>query len=112
MSQAMSAQEWTIAAVIRWAAEDFRARGVESPRLDAELLLAYALGSTRVELIVASDRVLPPSDLARFRELVKRRRAREPVAYLLGVREFYGRPFRVDRRVLVHRPDTETLVDV
>jgi release factor glutamine methyltransferase len=101
---------WTIEAVLRWAADDFRGRGIDAPRLDAELLLAFALGSTRIQLFVDSKRPLEAAELARFRELVKRRRAREPIAYILGQREFYGRPFRVDRRVLVPRPDTEVLV--
>ena len=103
---------WTIDEVLRWAAEDFRARGLPTARLDAELLLAHALSTTRVQLVVDSKRPLDAAELTRFRELVKRRRAREPVAYLLGRREFYGRTFRVDRRVLVPRPDTEVLVDV
>jgi len=103
---------WTIGAILKWATDDFRGRGIEQPRLDAEVLLAFALHATRVQLIVDSQRPLVPDELARFRELVKRRRAREPVAYLLGEREFYGRAFRVDRRVLIPRPDTETLVEV
>jgi release factor glutamine methyltransferase len=103
---------WTIEAVLRWAAGDFRGRGIESARLDAELLLAHALSTTRIQLIVDGQRPLAPEELARFRELVRRRRTFEPVAYLLGRREFYGRVFRVDARVLVPRPDTETLVDV
>lgn len=106
------AQLWTIELVLRWAADDFRARGIESPRLDAELLLANALGATRIQLIADAKRPLGAGELLRFRELVKRRRAREPVAYILGEREFYGRRFRVDKRVLVPRPDTETLVEV
>jgi len=109
---AQPAKEWTIADVLRWAADDFRARGIESPRLDAEVLLARALGTTRIQLVVDAQRVLPAEELARFREMVKRRRAHEPVAYILGEREFWGRVFRVDRRVLVPRPDTETLVEV
>jgi release factor glutamine methyltransferase len=109
-SVASPSQSWTIEAVLRWAADDFRGRGIDAPRLDAELLLAFALGSTRIQLFVDSKRPLEAAELARFRELVKRRRAREPIAYILGQREFYGRPFRVDRRVLVPRPDTEVLV--
>jgi release factor glutamine methyltransferase len=105
-------QAWTIEAVLRWAADDFRSRGTDSPRLDAELLLAHAIGSTRINLVVESKRGLEPAELGRFRELVRRRRAREPVAYILGHREFYGRIFRVDSRVLIPRPDTETLIDV
>lgn len=103
---------WTIGALLRWATDDFRARGIENPSLDAELLLASALGTTRVQLVVNAARLLDAEELARFREVVKRRRAREPIAYLLGSREFYGRTFRVDARVLVPRPDTETLVEV
>lgn len=103
---------WTIDEVLRWATEDFRGRGLPTARLDAELLLAHALATGRVQLVVDSKRPLDGVELAGFRELVKRRRAREPIAYLVGQREFFGRPFRVDRRVLVPRPETETLVDV
>ncbi|HEY2514319.1 MAG TPA: peptide chain release factor N(5)-glutamine methyltransferase [Polyangiaceae bacterium] len=105
-------QTWTIEAVVKWATDDFRARGIDKPRLDAEVLLAFALNTDRMRLVIDSKRPLEPEELARFRDLVKRRRVREPVAYLLGVREFYGRKFRVDKRVLIPRPDTETLVDV
>lgn len=106
------AQVWTIEAVVKWATDDFRARGIESPRLDAEVLLAHALAATRMQLILDAKRPLAPAELSKFRDLVKRRRVHEPVAYLLGRREFYGREFRVDARVLVPRPDTEALVDV
>jgi release factor glutamine methyltransferase len=102
---------WTIDAVLRWASDDFRGRGIETPRLDAELLLSHALSSSRIGLIVDAKRPLSADELARFRELVKRRRGREPIAYILGHREFYGRTFRVDRRVLIPRPDTEVLVE-
>jgi release factor glutamine methyltransferase len=102
---------WTIEAVLRWATDDFRSRGIETPRLDAEVLLAHALASTRIRLVVDSKKPLETGELGRFRDLVKRRRAREPTAYILGSREFYGRTFRVDRRVLVPRPDTEALVE-
>jgi release factor glutamine methyltransferase len=111
----MTAKEsntWTVSAVLKWAADDFRARGIEAPRLDAEVLLAFALETGRVELVVNATRPLGQEELSRFRELVKRRRTREPVAYLVGRREFYGRLFRVDRRVLIPRPDTEKLVEV
>lgn len=103
---------WTVASVLKWATDDFRTRGIENPRLDAEVLLAFALGVPRTQLFIDLPKPLDPKELAAFRELVKRRRAREPVAYLRGHREFYGRDFRVDARVLVPRPDTECLVDV
>jgi release factor glutamine methyltransferase len=103
---------WTVESVVRWTVDDFRTRGIDTPRLDAELLLSHVLGTTRIQLIVDSKRPLAEDELSRYRELVKRRRAREPMAYILGHREFYGRSFRVDRRVLVPRPDTEALVEV
>ncbi|HMY17617.1 MAG TPA: peptide chain release factor N(5)-glutamine methyltransferase [Polyangium sp.] len=103
---------WTIRRVLAWAVDDLKKRGFSSPRLDAELLLCHVLKQDRIKLIMDAERPLEKTELARYRELFQRRRAGEPVAYLLGVREFYGRPFRVDRRVLIPRPDTETLVEV
>lgn len=105
-------EAWTIASVVKWATDDFRSRGIENPRLDAEVLLAFALSVSRTQLVVDGQRPLAGEELARFRELVKRRRSHEPVAYLRGEREFYGRTFRVDSRVLIPRPDTETLVEI
>ncbi|HEU4403812.1 MAG TPA: peptide chain release factor N(5)-glutamine methyltransferase [Polyangiaceae bacterium] len=107
-----AAEPWTVGRVARWAADDFKARGIEGARLEAELLLAHVLKVDRVRILTDPSRPLEAGELAAYRELIRRRRAREPVAYLLGVREFYGRPFRVDRRVLIPRPDTETLVEV
>jgi release factor glutamine methyltransferase len=111
-SRAAGGAEWSIGRVLAWAAADFRGRGIESPRLDAELLLAFVLGVDRIRLIVEVDRPLSPAELGAFRELIKRRRGREPIAYILGKREFYGLDFRVDREVLIPRPDSETLVEV
>ncbi len=112
MSDDRSQQAWTIGAVLKWAADDFRAKGLESPRVEAELLLAVALGCSRITLLTDAARPLEPAELARFKAMVVRRRRREPVAYILGRREFYGRTFQVDARVLVPRPDTEILVEV
>jgi release factor glutamine methyltransferase len=103
---------WTIARVLKWAADDFRKRQNPSPRLDSELLLAHALKSDRVRLVLDSERELDEPSLARYRELIRRRRSGEPIAYILGQREFYGLAFAVDRRALVPRPDTEPLVEV
>jgi release factor glutamine methyltransferase len=110
--QAEPQKTWTVGDLVKWATDDFRARGIENPRLDAELLVASALHATRMQLIIDRERPVVGSELAALRELVKRRRAREPIAYLLGEREFYGRKFKVDSRVLIPRPDTETLVEV
>ena len=113
MTQSVEAPKtWTIGSLVKWATDDFRARGIENPRLDAELIVAHALGIDRMRVILDAGRPLEGAELAKLRDLVKRRRSHEPMAYLLGAREFYGLRFRVDARVLVPRPDTETLVDV
>jgi release factor glutamine methyltransferase len=85
--------------------------GIEDPRLDAELLLAHALAFQRPQLYVHRDKELAFGDSALYAELVKRRACREPLAYLLGYREFYGIDFSVDSRVLVPRPETEILLE-
>jgi release factor glutamine methyltransferase len=103
---------WTIARVLRWAAEDFAKRKSSSPRLDAEVLLAHAIRTDRVRLVIESDRELEPAELGLYRSFIERRRRGEPVAYILGRREFFGLDFVVDRRALVPRPDTEALVEV
>ncbi len=89
----------------------FAQAGVDSPRLNAELLLARALGLTRGELLGAGDRKLAPDQKAKFDALAARREAREPIDYILGEREFYSRTFVVKPGVLVPRADTETIVD-
>ena len=104
-------KSWTIGSLVKWATDDFRARGIESPRLDAELIVAHTLKIDRMRVILDAERPLEGAELVQLRDLVKRRRAYEPIAYLRGEREFYGLKFRVDKRVLVPRPDTETLVD-
>ena len=104
-------ESWSIARVLRWATDDFRRRELDSPRLDAEVLLADVLGVERVRLVIEADRPLEERELALYRDRIQRRRRFEPVAYIVGHREFYGLDFRVDRRVLVPRPDTETLVE-
>jgi release factor glutamine methyltransferase len=103
--------EWSIASVLRWATDDFQRRGIPNARLDAELLLGHALSVDRIRLIIESKRVLSTPELDAFRQSIQRRRAGEPVAYILGAREFYGLPIHVDSRVLIPRPDTETLVE-
>lgn len=102
---------WSIGSVLRWAAEDFAKRGNSSARLDAELLLGHVLGVDRIRLVLDAARPLAPEELSAYRALIIRRRRGEPIAYIRGEREFYGRRFVVDARVLVPRPDTETLVE-
>ncbi|TFG79844.1 MAG: peptide chain release factor N(5)-glutamine methyltransferase [Spirochaetales bacterium] len=83
-----------------------------SPFLDASLLMAQALGVGRDAVLARLPEGIPPDALLQYRGFIQRRLAGEPVAYILGYREFYGRRFRVDHRVLVPRPDTELLVEV
>jgi release factor glutamine methyltransferase len=97
--------------VIKWTATRFTERGLATPRLDAELLVAHVLGLPRVQLYVQFDRPLAAEELTAIRELIKRRQAGECVAYLVGKKEFWGLELAVDARVLVPRPDTETLVE-
>jgi release factor glutamine methyltransferase len=85
--------------------------GVDSPGLDAELLLAHVLGANRAKVLAWPDRQLTPKQLTLYRNLVDRRAGREPLAYILGHREFFGLDLRVDRRVLIPRPETEVLVE-
>jgi release factor glutamine methyltransferase len=102
---------WTILEVLQWTTARFQERGMGSPRLDAELLAAHAFGLSRVQLYTQFDRPLLPPELAALRELVKRRQAGEPVAYLTGRKEFWSLDLAVDKRVLIPRPDTETTVE-
>jgi release factor glutamine methyltransferase len=106
------AESWTVRTLLTWAREWLGQRGVESPRLDAELLLAHALSCSRTRLYVDFDKPLSAEELARVKPLLQRRAKREPVAYILGAREFYGRRFRVRPGVFIPRPETELLVQL
>jgi release factor glutamine methyltransferase len=101
-----------VVALLRWVEGHFRERGLESPRLDAECLLAHALGLSRLDLYLQHDKPVAESERATLRELVRRRaRERVPVAQLTGRKEFWSLPIAVTRDVLVPRPETETLVE-
>ena len=104
-------QTWTILEVLRWTIGRFERHGIASARLDAELLATKAFGRTRVELYTHFDQPLGDPELASYRGLVQRRIAGESVAYILGRKEFWSLDLQVDARVLVPRPDTETLVE-
>jgi release factor glutamine methyltransferase len=103
-------ESWTVGRLLNWTTEWLTARGAESARLDAEVLLAHVRGCPRIALYTAFDTNVPEEERARFRGLVKRRGEGEPVAYLVGSREFFSLPFAVTSDVLVPRPETEGLV--
>jgi release factor glutamine methyltransferase len=100
-----------LAEVLKGAVDYLAARGVESPRVDAELLLARALELQRIELYTQHDRPLTEAERAAARELVRRRGAREPLAYVLGDWDFRRLTLKTDRRALVPRPETEIVVE-
>ena len=101
----------TLGEVLRRSTEFLERKGVDSPRPDAERLLAHALGLTRIELYTEHDRPLTEAELDAARALVERRGAREPLAYILGEWGFRKLVLRTDARALVPRPETEVLVD-
>jgi release factor glutamine methyltransferase len=105
-----TAEAWTVGRLLSWTADYLKAHGSESPRLDAEVLLAEALGCQRIDLYATFEDVPGDDRRTAFRDLVRRRAEGTPVAYLVGRREFYSLSFRVTPDVLIPRPETELLV--
>ncbi len=103
-------QPWTIQRLLVWTTDFFKQKGRDTPRLAAEVLLSEALGCRRIELYTRYEEVPVEPHLGRFRDWVKRHAAGEPVAYLVGQRDFYSQSFRVTSDVLIPRPETELLV--
>ncbi len=108
----MSTQEiWTIKDVLNWSVGFLAKSGSETPRLDAELLLSDSLGCRRLDLYLGFDKPLLVPERNRYKDLIRRRAAGEPVAYITGKRDFFGLSFHVSPATLIPRPDTETLVE-
>ncbi|EMI18747.1 Protein-(glutamine-N5) methyltransferase, release factor-specific [Rhodopirellula maiorica SM1] len=103
-------EPWTVLRLLEWTTNFFKSRGSESPRLDAEVLLAHARDCARIELYTAFSEVPSEEQRVAFREMIRRRGEGTPVAQLVGYREFYSLRFRVDENVLIPRPETEHLV--
>jgi release factor glutamine methyltransferase len=103
-------EAWTVGRLLTWTTDYLKRQGASSPRLDAEVLLAEALHCRRIELYTAFNDPVADDVRSVFRELVRRRAAGEPVAYLVGHREFYSLSFAVTSDVLIPRPETEHLV--
>ncbi|PID78548.1 protein-(glutamine-N5) methyltransferase, release factor-specific [bacterium DOLZORAL124_64_63] len=106
-----AAAHHTVRDLIRVTQEYFAGKGLESARLNAERLLADVLGLSRMELYLQADRPVLGEELDRYRELVKRRGQGEPLQTILGMTEFYSRPFKVEPGVFIPRPETEHLVE-
>ena len=104
-------ERWTVRRILEWTTGYFTRRGIDAPRLSAELLLAHVLGVPRIRLYTDYDRPLSDQQLAAMRALVQRAAEEEPIAYLTGRAFFFNLEFEVNRDVLIPRPDTETLVE-
>jgi release factor glutamine methyltransferase len=102
---------WTIRDLLQWSRAWFDERGVDSARLTSELLLAHVLNCPRIKLYADFDRPLEKPELARYKELVQRRARGEPTQYVIGTTDFYGRTFKVDKRALIPRPETELVAE-
>ncbi len=105
------AESWTVLKMLSWMTDFFADKGIDNPRLDAQLMLAWLLGLDRIGLYMQHDRPLDAAELDRLRSLVRRRGQREPLQYLLGETEFWSLPFKVSPAVLIPRADTEILVE-
>jgi release factor glutamine methyltransferase len=103
--------DWTLIKLIKWATAYFDSHHIDSPRTTAEILLAHAISAKRIDLYLRYDQPLNSDELNRFKKLIKRRRNREPVAYILGRKEFWSMDLEVTRNVLIPRPETECLVE-
>ncbi len=109
-AESSTAEPWTVRRILEWTTNYLKQNGSESPRLEAEILLAHSRQTPRIKLYTEFDDVLTEPVRAKMRDLVKRRANREPVAYLVGHREFFSLSFEVAPGVFIPRPDTETLV--
>lgn len=106
----MTEETWTIGRLLNWTADFLRDKQSDSPRLDAEVLLAHARGCQRIELYTAFEEEADDELRESFRELIRRRAGGTPVAYLVGHREFFSMSFQVTPAVLIPRPETELIV--
>jgi release factor glutamine methyltransferase len=102
---------WTILKLLKWTTSYFKDHGIDDPKPTAEILLAYTLMLQRIDLYLQYDRPLNTTELSKFKVLIKRKLNREPVAYIVGNREFWSKSFVVSKDVLIPRSETECLVE-
>jgi release factor glutamine methyltransferase len=102
----------TVLEIVKKTTDFLQGKGVESPRLNAEILIGHALGLKRMQLYLQFERALAEPELEKIRPLVRRRGQREPVQYIVGETDFCGVKLKVDRRALIPRPETELLVEL
>jgi release factor glutamine methyltransferase len=107
----MAEEQWTVLKVIQWTTEHFQKKGADNPRLEAEVLLAHLLGIDRMGLYLNYDRPLKEEERTAYREMIQRRMAGEPIAYIVGYKEFWSMRFQVSTECLIPRPETEHLVE-
>ena len=104
-------ETWTITKLLDWTTEYFKKYAIEWPHLEAEILLAHALGFKRIELYTNHEKIVTPAELVKFKAMIQRRSQHEPIAYITGNQPFMSLEFHVDRNVLIPRPETEMLVE-
>ena len=106
-----STETWTIQKLLNWITDYLKDKGIDSPRLSAELLLSHVLGLKRIDLYTQFGRIVGEEHLSQLHEFVKRAATHEPIAYLTGIKEFYSLEFEITRDCLIPRPETELLVE-
>ena len=104
-------EQWTILKLIKWTADYLSKKGIDTARLDAELMLAYLLKTDRTRLYMNFDQPLNKDELTSFKKLLERRAKHEPLQYITGKQEFWSLSFKVSPSVLIPRPETELLVE-
>ncbi|MBW1615561.1 MAG: peptide chain release factor N(5)-glutamine methyltransferase, partial [Deltaproteobacteria bacterium] len=102
---------WTILEIINWTTLYFKAANIDTARTDAEILLAYVLNLKRIDLYLNYDKPLLKHEVKAFKRLIIKRKKRMPIAYIIGAKEFWSMEFKVNKNVLIPRPDTEVLVE-
>ena len=103
---------WRIIDVINWGVEYFGSKGFDNPRLEIEIFLQYILNCEKINLYIDFEKEFSHSNLKKLKDVIKRRTKKEPIQYIIGEASFYGRDFKVNKNVLIPRPETEIIINV